>query len=185
MHRCCVKVMRRIEPELICAGHRKVYTCDRDALDTYADFVVRKERVFRSLVAEPHDQFIDLFWARLLPYVSLVEPGGELTYTLRLRNNLERRAAFAARLLPAGATGGRGEPLGEDVLGDASQSAFTSITLDAGAHGELTLCTRASANARTGRSLITAEIQIDGISQGPIAEALVTVVQPDGRQRWS
>ena len=69
MHRRCADVMRRIAPELICPGHRDVLLCFKKDLDTYCDFIARKEQVFRDLVAEPADQFIDLFWARLLPYV--------------------------------------------------------------------------------------------------------------------
>ena len=168
MHRQCVEVMRSIAPELICPGHREVYACDAAALQTYADFIARKEQVFRSLVAEPADQFIDLFWARLLPYMAEVEPGAELTYTLKLRNNLERQATFAVRLLPSRATDGP-EAVAED--------GFASISLDAGARGEVLLRTSVSPEATPGRSLITAEVEIDGVSQGPVVEALVTVTR--------
>ena len=49
--------------------------CFKKDLDTYCDFIARKERAFRELVAEPADHYIDLFWARLLPYVAVVRPG--------------------------------------------------------------------------------------------------------------
>ena len=71
MHRRCAEVMRKIAPELICPGHRDVLPCFKQDLDTYCDFIARKERAFRELVAEPADHFIDLFWARLLPYVAV------------------------------------------------------------------------------------------------------------------
>ena len=45
-------------------GHRDVLPCYKKDLDVYCDFIARKERVFRELVGEPADQFIDLFWAR-------------------------------------------------------------------------------------------------------------------------
>ena len=75
MHRRCAEVMRRIAPELICPGHRDVLSCFKPELDYYCDFIARKERVFEELVAEPADHFIDLFWARMLPYVAVVGAG--------------------------------------------------------------------------------------------------------------
>ena len=44
MHRRCAEVMRRISPELICPGHRDVLPCFKQDLDTYCDFIARKER---------------------------------------------------------------------------------------------------------------------------------------------
>lgn len=161
MHRRCAEVMRAISPELICPGHRDVLPCFKRDLDTYCDFIARKERNFRELVGEPADHFIDLFWARLLPYVAVAAPGQPLEYRLLLRNNLERPVTYAARLLPPPAW--------------KSSSEFRSLTLAAGARGELILNAVAPPIADNVRRLMTAEIEIDGQSQGPICEALVTL----------
>jgi glyoxylase-like metal-dependent hydrolase (beta-lactamase superfamily II) len=161
MHRRCAEVMRNINPELICPGHRDVLPCCKQDLDAYCDFIARKERTFRQLVAEPSDHYIDLFWARLLPYLAIVEPGQRLEYRLLLRNNLERPADYAARLLtPAGWQ---------------TSAEFQSLRLDVGARGEILLSAVAPAGSDNNRRLLTAEIMIDGQSQGPISEALVTV----------
>ena len=45
MHRKCADIMRKIEPELICPGHRDVLPCDKNSLNTYCDFIARKEKV--------------------------------------------------------------------------------------------------------------------------------------------
>jgi glyoxylase-like metal-dependent hydrolase (beta-lactamase superfamily II) len=161
MHRRCAEVMRTIAPELICPGHRDVLPCFKKDLDTYCDFIARKERSFRALVAEPADHYIDLFWARLLPYVAVVWPGQQLEYRLLLRNNLERPATYAARLLA---------PAGWEVSAE-----FRTMKLEAGARGELLLRARAPRAGDGIRRLMTAEICIDDASQGPISEALVTV----------
>lgn len=161
MHRRCAEVMRKISPELLCPGHRDVLPISKRDLTNYCDFIARKERIFRNLVSEPADHFIDLFWARLLPYLSVVRPGQAVEYRLLLRNNLEKPATFAARLLP---------PHGWDTSAE-----FRPIKLEAGGRGELTLMARAPQRADNVRRLMTAEIQIDGRSQGPISEALVTV----------
>jgi glyoxylase-like metal-dependent hydrolase (beta-lactamase superfamily II) len=161
MHRRCAEAMRKINPELICPGHRDVLPCCKQDLDTYCDFIARKERAFRQLVTEPADHYIDLFWARLLPYVAVVEPEQQLEYRLLLRHNLERPVDYEARLVaPAGWQ---------------TSSEFHRLQLDAGARGEVRMTAVAPATPDNTRRLLTAEIKIDGQSQGPISEALVTV----------
>ena len=160
MHRRCAEVMRRVDPELICPGHRDVIDCSKQQLDEYADFIARKERAFRNLVAEPADHYVDLFWARLLPYLATVEPGGSVAYRLLLRNNLERDATYTAELDP---------PPGW------SAGAAASVRLRAGERGEVTLQATAPAAGDGIRRLVTAQIAVDGQPHGAIAEALVTV----------
>lgn len=161
MHRRCAEVMRRLNPELVCPGHRDVLTCNKVELDTYCDFIARKERIFRNLVAEPADHYVDLFWARLLPYVATTTPASTTSYQLLLRNNLERVCTYQARLcVPPGWQ---------------TQAEFQSLQLQPGARGELQLQATAPSQADGIRRLVTAEIKIDGQTQGEIAEALVTV----------
>ena len=163
MHRRCAQVMRQISPELACPGHRDVLPCHKQDLDMYCDFVARKEHIFRQLVAEPADHYIDLFWARLLPYVAVVEPQQKLEYRLLLRNNLERPVHYQARLHP---------PEGWDT-----SARFGSLKLNAGVCGELKLKAVAPKTPDKTRRLITAEIKIDGESQGQVSEALVMVIR--------
>lgn len=162
MHRRCAEVMRQIAPELICPGHRDVLPCFKKDLDTYCDFIARKERVFRELVGEPADQFIDLFWARLLPYVSVVRPGQTLNYRLLVRNNFDRPVQYSARLSP---------PPGWD-----SSAEFRSVRIEAGERGAIALAVRAPTCGDGVRRLMTCEIELDGRAQGSVSEALVTVV---------
>ncbi len=162
MHRRCAEVMRNIAPDLICPGHRHVLQCNKQELDTYCDFVDQKERVFRELVDTPADHYVDLFWARLLPYMAVVKPGEQVGYRLLLRNNFERPVEYAARLVTP--------------PGWQSPNEFGSLKLEPGARGELPLAATAPAHPDGARRLVTAEILIDGKSQGPVSEALVTVV---------
>ena len=162
MHRRCAEVMRQLAPELICPGHREVLPCFKKDLDVYCDFIARKEEVFKDLVAEPADHYIDLFWARLLPYIAVVKAGGRLTYRLLLRNNLEKKVTYAARLL--------GPP------GWTVHEKLSELSLAPGAKGDLQLEAQAPIHGDNVRRLVTAEIWIDGVNQGPIAEALVTVL---------
>jgi glyoxylase-like metal-dependent hydrolase (beta-lactamase superfamily II) len=58
VHQRCSEVMRKIDPELICPGHRETLACNKQELDTYCDFIARKERVFRELVdGNPVDHY--------------------------------------------------------------------------------------------------------------------------------
>ena len=161
MHRQCAEVMRAMNPELICPGHRDVLPCTKQELDTYCDFITRKERVFCELVAEPADHYIDLFWARLLPYLAVVQPGQKLDYRLLLRNNLQRPVTYEARLIG---------PSGWEL-----SSEFSRVPLEPGSRGELLLSAVAPQQPDNTRRLITAEVKVDGRSQGQITEALVTV----------
>ena len=161
MHHRCAEVMRKINPELICPGHRDVLTCDKRELDTYCDFIARKDRIFRELVAEPADHYIDLFWARLLPYVAVVEAGQTVEYRLLLRNNFERPVTYEARL-----NGPRGWQTSEE---------FRQLKLEPGGRGEIKLAAVAPDQGDNVRRLVTAQIKIDGQCQGPISEALATV----------
>lgn len=161
MHRKCAEVMRQVSPDLICPGHTRVIPCDKSFLDNYCDFITRKERVFRDLVADPPDHYIDLFWVRMLPYIATVAPGKTLDYTLRLRNNFEREVLYEVRLLP---------PDGWVCSGE-----FSSTKLKPGASDEIVVPATAPPAGDNVRRLMCAEILIDGVSQGPIAEALVTV----------
>ena len=166
MHRRCAEVMRALSPELICPGHGEYSVCSKEDIDTYADYVSRKERAFRELVHDPADHYIDLFWGRLLPYVATVEPGGILEYKLLLRNNLERPATYQARLLP---------PPGWSASGE-----LETLELDADGRGSIRLVARAPARRDGRRRLMTAEILIDGQSEGPLCEALVACVGAGG-----
>lgn len=161
MHRRCASVMSALTPDLICPGHGELIAMDQSRTAEYTDYIERKEKILRDLVGEPADHFIDLFWARMLPYVSTARPNDGVKYTIKIRNNLERTATYSARLLP---------------LSGWTPCEAESVTLRRGERGELLLRATAPSEAALRRRLITAEVLIDNVSQGPICEALVSVV---------
>lgn len=160
MHHKCADVMDAVAPDLVCPGHRQMIPWDETKGLEYRDFIGRNERVVRRLTGEPADVSVDLFWARLRPYLSTVAPGTAVTYTVMLRNNFGRETSFGARLLG---------PAGWETA-----KAFTGMTLGSEEKGELKISATAPAGADV-RRIVTAEIRIDGVTQGPVAEALVTV----------
>ena len=152
--------MDLVAPDLVCPGHRELIPWDARRAVEYRDFIARKERVVRDLLDEPADMGVDLWWARLVPYLRSVEPGAACSYRLLLRNNAERRVRLEARLLVPD--------------GWSADGGYASLDLEAGARGELTLSATAPAHPDV-RRILTAEIRVDGESRGPVAEALVTV----------
>ncbi|MER8989390.1 MBL fold metallo-hydrolase [Mesorhizobium sp. M0843] len=162
MHRRCAKVMQALMPDLVCPGHGELIAMDQSRITEYTDYIERKEAAFRDIVDEPADHFIDLFWVRILPYLSQARLNSKYTFSVRVRNNLERTAAFAARfLLPPGW---------------GSQEERPCITLKPGQHGEIMVEATSPSLVNPRRRLITAEILIDGVSQGPVCEALVSMI---------
>lgn len=161
MHRRCAEVLSAAAPELICPGHRDVLQCSKRDIDRYVDFIVRKERVFRNLVHEPADHYIDLFWVRLVPYVAVVQPGEVIDYRLLLRNTFPEQIEFGARLLP---------PPGWTV-----SDGWGTVEIEPGGSAELSLRAQAPRQSDGIRRLLTAEVSVGGRSHGPLAEALVVV----------
>ena len=164
MHRRCADVMDLVQPDLVCPGHRELIPWDQRRAAEYRDFIARKERVVRDLLDDPVDVGVDLWWARLVPYLRTVQPGETCTYRLLLRNNAERPIRLEARLLCPD--------------GWQTTDAFQPLDLEAGARGELTLTATAPPHPDT-RRILTAEILINGQPQGPIPEALITVTTPN------
>ncbi|MCK1615982.1 MBL fold metallo-hydrolase [Bradyrhizobium sp. 159] len=162
MHHRCATVIQKMNPNLVCPGHGKLIDVDQSRIAEYTDYIERKEAAFREVVSEPANHFIDLFWARMLPYLSETSPNSQLTYTIKIRNNVERTAVYSARLLPA--------------LGWTAHDQVASITLQSGEYGEILLGVTAPSQPDPRRRLLTAEILIDGVSQGPICEAIVSTI---------
>ena len=161
MHHRCIEVMNQVAPDLICPGHMDVWKVDQSSLRDYADFIYRKEKIFRKLVENPSDQHIDLFWVRMLPYLTQVGPEQKIEFKLLFRNNFEKKITYQAKLIVP--------------IGWQTDNEFSSITIPKGGKGELKILATSPNVADGVRRLITAEICIEGISQGPVAECLVTV----------
>ena len=160
MHRKCADVMGRVAPNLVCPGHHELIPWDELKSAEYHDFIARKESAIRSLVDKPADHYVDLWWARMLPYLHVAKPSEEVEYRLLLRNNLDRPASYGARL-----TAPPGWLVDEE---------FSMLELKPGERNEIQLHAQAPGSPHH-RRLMTAEIEIDGESQGPLTEALVTV----------
>ncbi|CDX14721.1 hypothetical protein MPLB_1480014 [Mesorhizobium sp. ORS 3324] len=161
MHRRCADVLQATKPDLLCPGHGPLIEMGPSQVAEYTGYVQRKEAAFRDVVREPADHFIDLFWARMLPYVSEARPDSEVTYTVRIRNNLNRSAVYEARLLPD--------------FGWRPRAGVQPMTLAPAEQGDIILRATAPSDADRTRRLLVAEVFVDGVSHGPICEALVTV----------
>ena len=162
MHRKCAEEFERLRPDLVCPGHGPLQDVPPEAYTSHTEFVTRKEEIWRSLLPEPAELGIDLFWVRIVPYQLHLVPGQMEELVLELRNPFGREIHVDVVLNCA-------------ALRFAPQEA--SIVLGVGAKSTLrfqaTLLTDTPPD--TGRChLVTAEVRVDGKSHGPVAEALLS-----------
>lgn len=160
MHRRCAELMDVIKPDLICPGHYEVRKVNGTDMARYADWIFRKEEAFRQLVHEPVDFYMDLFWARFLPYQIKLDPGKKGVISIKIHNVIKREATFGVRLIPSSHF--------------STDEQLYPIALPPDGVGSIDLTIWVKENVKV-RFLITAEITIDGCSLGPVAEALVMV----------
>ena len=95
------------------------------------------------------------------PYLATVEPCHELEYEVLLRNNLGRRATYGVRLLAP--------------PGWRAPDRRVTLELEAGQRARCASPPGRRERPGPRRRLMTAEISIDGDSQGPVCDALVHV----------
>jgi glyoxylase-like metal-dependent hydrolase (beta-lactamase superfamily II) len=161
MHRRCVDVMRDLAPELVCPGHGEVMPWSPDEQERYAAFVERKQAIFHRLVGEAGDAAIDLFWARLVPYVVVARPGETVTHRVIVRNNHGRDVTVGARLRPAAG------------WSPADPTGWRHVRLESGASGELEFASVAPPDAHPRRA-VTVELTVDDEPLGPVVEGVVS-----------
>ena len=166
MHRKCVDVMARVEPDLVCPGHGPVIEWSPAKLGAYTHYVERKEAAFAALVPEPAGDAIDLFWARLVPYVVNAAPRDRVDLRLMLRSNHETTVTYRARLRPA--------------AGWTSESDWTELELAPRASGEIAFDCVAP-DFPHDRRLQVVEVEMNGRALGPLVEGVVTVTGPIAR----
>jgi hypothetical protein len=95
--------------------------------------VIAGERIFRKLVGQPADHYVDLFWARLMPYIAVAAPGRDVGYTLLVRNTFDHKVEYSARLHP---------PPGWSAAAECSR-----LRLPPGGQGEIALAAKAPTQA--------------------------------------
>ena len=163
MHRKCAEEFERLRPDLVCPGHGPLRDVQPEAYASHTEYVTRKEEIWRSLLPEPAELGIDLFWVRLVPYQMRMAPGQTEELTVELRNPFEREVRLDVVLHCAGIE--FTPPEAKTVLGVGAK---TALRFRATRSAEAVLGTGC-------RHLMTAEIRVDGKSFGPVAEALLIV----------
>lgn len=95
--------------------------------------------------------------------MAVVAENQSLEYRLLLRNNHNRTILYEAQLVPPS--------------GWQTTAQFSALKLEPAGRGELKFKLVSPSKADNVRRLLTAEIKIDGVNQGQICEALMTVRQ--------
>ena len=165
MHRRCADVMDLVQPDLVCPGHRQLIPWDQRRAAEYRDFIARKERVVRDLLDDPVDQGVDLWWARLVPYLRSVEPG-------------ESPAPTASSSATTPSAPPASKPASSCPDGWQTSNAFQPLDLKRRRPRRTHSSPPPHPPTPDIRRILTAELRINGQSQGPIPETLVTVTTP-------
>jgi len=164
MHRKCADEFERLRPQLVCPGHGPNWDVPPDAYASHRAYAERKEAVWRSLLPEPGEVGVDLFWARLMPYQTEIARGETAEFSIELRNSFGVGVTFEAELnCPHAAS---------------VEPTTRSITLAPGEQGIITfqVCIEPKAPChRYRRHLVTADLCVNGKPHGPITEALLVI----------
>jgi len=96
--------LRRLQPDLIMAGHSFVMDRPKALLERFCQWSVAMRDAFKEVSAEEDYRYMfDPYWVRPDPYRVRVARGGEAEVTLHVRNFLARPQPFRIALhLPAG-----------------------------------------------------------------------------------
>jgi hypothetical protein len=153
------------EPELLLTGHTGALEVTRTDLDEFVKWARDLELVFGRLTPVPgmEDEALDPYVARFDPYRASVAPGGQVETRVIVRNHAGHPRATRVRLRAP--VGWQVEPL--EAL---------SVVPGGGGSASLTFALAAPSDARPGRVVVTADIDLGDQPRGELAETLLEVL---------
>jgi glyoxylase-like metal-dependent hydrolase (beta-lactamase superfamily II) len=155
----CAQTMLDRMPDLVCPAHTEEYSPTREDLLGFRGWAQRLRDVMTSLIDQPDPNFgMDYRWCHIYPYRSIVEPGQTLAAVeVRVRNHLFKPARVRVRLrLPEGI-----------------RCAVPDMTVTIPAKSGVAIPYELQCSGDGRRSVITADITINGRRIGEYAEALI------------
>jgi len=178
----CARKLIEARPDLVCPAHTEEFRPTAQDLRGFLDWALRLREVMTSLIDQPDPNFgMDYRWCYIYPYVTELAPGGRARLEVRLRNHLFKPARIEIKLrLPLGFSCpfsdrtvtiiGKTQvavPFDVERAGGGNVMPGPRGSQPAGADGQ-------AANAlQPKRSVITADITINGRHIGEYAEALI------------
>jgi glyoxylase-like metal-dependent hydrolase (beta-lactamase superfamily II) len=156
----CARKMLEIAPDLVCPAHTEEYSPGRQDLEEFQNWAEELRTVMTSLIDQPDPNFgMDYRWCHFYPYRSEVNAGEEFQLELRLRNHLFKPARVEIEL-----------KFSNNLLVPVRRR---SVTIPAKTQVGVPFVLRRKGGQETQRTVVTADMVINGQRIGEYAEALV------------
>jgi glyoxylase-like metal-dependent hydrolase (beta-lactamase superfamily II) len=159
--------LEHMQPEKLAPGHGEPFLLTPTMLSEFKERIARQTALIGALVADPVPEYgMDPSWVQIYPYQAIATAGERCRLELRVRNHRSRAIDVQLALcLPAGWTC---EPAEVRMSMDATSSARSNVDI---------FVPRSPVIPWT-RKAIAADVKVDGVYLGQIAEAVVDVMQP-------
>lgn len=155
------ELYRKLEPQLMISGHWQPYEVTPEYLDMLLDKGTRLAELHRELLPTEVDFEAEGFGARIMPYRSVIAPGGAVELEVWVRNPFEDvRTAEVLAVLP---DGWRAEPPRAEV------------SLAGNAEGAVRLRVISPGGQPVERARVAVDLTVGNTRFGQQAEALVSV----------
>ncbi len=155
----CAQKMLDYGPDLVCPAHTEEYSPTRKDLEEFKDWALRLREVMTQLVDQPDPNFgVDSLWCHFYPYRTIAAPGQGFTLDLHLRNHLFKEATVQVEL--------------KFPVELKCNSSRRNFRIPAKTEAVVPFLLQRETSSKPGRSVITADITINGCRIGEFAEAL-------------
>jgi glyoxylase-like metal-dependent hydrolase (beta-lactamase superfamily II) len=156
----CSRKMLEIMPDLVCPAHTEEYSPNRQDLEEFLGWAYRLRDLMTGLIDQPDPNFgMDVRWCHFYPYRSVVTGPGEFEVELLVRNHLYKPANLEIELkLPTGLI---------------CSTPARRFAVEAKKSVRVPFILRKTTIQPGKRSLVTADVTINGRRLGEYAEALV------------
>jgi glyoxylase-like metal-dependent hydrolase (beta-lactamase superfamily II) len=162
-----IQNLDRMQPRLLAPGHGEPFFLTAAMLSRFTERIERQTALIKTLVADPVPEYgMDPGWVQIYPYQAMATAGERCRLELRVRNHRPRTIDVQLALcLP---TGWRCEPAAVSM----------SVGPDSSARSNVDILAPPSSEGLWMRKAIAADVKVDGVYLGRIAEAVVDVMQP-------
>ena len=155
----CADKMLHYLPDIVCPAHTEEYSPAREDLEQFLGWARQLREVMTSLIDQPDPNFgMDSRWCRFYPFRSILKDSDSFTVELFLRNHLFKAAAVEVRL--------------KYPDGLACDSPVRKFTVEAKKQVSVPFTLKRTASGPGGRTVLTADVTINGRRIGEYAEAL-------------
>jgi len=159
-HMKCAEKLEQLQPVVLAGGHGSWIPVDREKIRTLAVRAQSTREMFQILLPDPPEIGVNPRWIAIVPYQLTARRGGTARVCVEVQNYWARSVVAKASLaLPPGWT---------------STPRTASVRIDPGARSSMGFRLKVG-KSRNDRVAIAADVTIDSVHLGQIAEAVVSL----------